>query len=112
MQALIIVLNEVDYLEVIISKFVEIGVKGATIIDSQGMARIIAEHDLPIFGSLRALFNGAHPSNKTIFTVIENEELLHNTVAAVKEIATDAKRPSFGVMFTIPVDSICHLGSQ
>ena len=36
MYALFIVLNEVDYLDTILDKFMEVGVKGATILDSQG----------------------------------------------------------------------------
>ena len=40
-QVLFIVLNEVDYLNDILEGFVNIGVSGATILDSQGMASLI-----------------------------------------------------------------------
>ncbi len=36
MNALFIVLNEIEYLDDILDGFVDIGVKGATILDSQG----------------------------------------------------------------------------
>ena len=43
MLALFLVLNEVDYLDDILAKFVEVGVKGATILESQGMASAMLE---------------------------------------------------------------------
>jgi len=41
MNVLFIVLNEPEYLDAILDSFVEIGVKGATILDSQGMGSAI-----------------------------------------------------------------------
>ena len=41
MNALFIVLNEIEYLDDILDGFVDIGVKGATILDSQGMGSAI-----------------------------------------------------------------------
>lgn len=37
MNALFIILNKPNYLEDLLDEFIEIGVKGATILDSQGM---------------------------------------------------------------------------
>lgn len=44
MYALFIVLNAIDYLEEILSGFVEVGVSGATILDSQGMGSTIVNN--------------------------------------------------------------------
>lgn len=38
MFALFLVLNDTDYLDEILARFVDVGVQGATIVDSQGMA--------------------------------------------------------------------------
>ena len=86
MYALFIVLNEVDYLDTVLAKFVEIGVSGATILDSQGMAGAIVDRNLPLFGSLKTLLDGSRPFNKTIFTVIDTEELLNKTISVVEEL--------------------------
>ena len=109
MQVLFIVLNETEYLDDILAAFVEIGVKGATILDSQGMGRALAtnpDQELPLFGYLRNLMDGAHPYNKTIFTLINTKELADKAVAAVKEIVGDMDRPGIGLMFTVPVGSV------
>lgn len=108
MNILFLVLNEVEYLDDILDVFVDVGVKGATILDSQGMGSALANggKDVPFFGSLRNLIDDARPYNKTIFTVIEDDELLEDAVKAVKDILGDMKKPGVGLMFTLPVGKI------
>lgn len=114
MNVLFIVLNELDYLDDILAKFLEIGVKGATILDSQGMASALSGQgdNLPLFGSLMKLMDGARPHNKTIFTLITEEEILNQTIAAVQEILSSSKSGGTGVMFTLPVKSVCFLNQE
>lgn len=109
MYALFIILNEIEYLEDILTAFVEVGVKGATILDSQGMGSALINNEnrqIPLFGALKRFSDSAHPYNKTIFTVIENEELVDNTIAAVKDILGDISKPGVGLMFTLPIGRI------
>lgn len=109
MNALFIVLNETEYLDDILDGFVEIGVKGATILDSQGMGSAITNsgrgHDA-FFGAIRNFLDNARPYNKTIFTVIEDEEILMQAVRTVKEIVGDINKPGVGMMFTVPVGNV------
>lgn len=105
-QALFIVLNEVDYLDDILAGFVENGVRGATVLDSQGMGSIIANsgsHGVPIFGYLKTLLADALPYNKTIFTVLENEVLVNKAVSVVQEVLRDISGSNTGFMFTVPI---------
>jgi len=107
MITLVIVLNKEEYLDEILSTLVKFKVKGATIIDSQGMGSAIVSGDyqhIPLFGSLRSLINEKHPYNKTIFSVVK-EEILEDLVVAIREIF-DEKKPGIGFMFTIPVGNI------
>ena len=108
MNILFLVLNETEYLDEILDSFVEIGVKGATILDSQGMGSALAsgERSTPFFGALRTLMDNARPYNKTIFTVIEDEEMLARAVRSVKDILGDMEKPGVGLMFTLPVGNI------
>lgn len=109
MNVLFIVLNETDYLDDILDAFVEIGVKGATILDSQGMGSAISNSGRgkdPFFGSIRNLLDNARPYNKTIFTVIEGEYLLQQAIKTVKDIIGDMSKPGIGLMFTMPVGHI------
>lgn len=113
--ALVIVLNDVKYLDDILSSFIELGVGGATIIDSQGMASAIVNgkaQNVPLFGSLKKLLEGSHPYNKTLFAVIEGTELLEKTIKEIQDILFDHKGPGAGFMFTIPVGNIMKLGNN
>ncbi len=108
MNILFLVLNEVEYLDEILDAFVDVGVKGATILDSQGMGSALTNggKDLPFLGALRNLLDDSRPYNKTIFTVIEDDEVLEDAVKAVKEILGDMKKPGVGLMFTLPIGKI------
>ncbi|MGI6641012.1 MAG: P-II family nitrogen regulator [Limnochordia bacterium] len=106
MYALFVVLNQTDYLDDLLENFVEAGVKGATVLDSQGMASAIVnsgEQRIPLFGSLKTLMEGARPYNKTVFTVLESEAMVEKAVAAVQEALKDLPPTGLGFMFTVPV---------
>lgn len=109
MNVLFIVLNEIEFLDDILDSFVDIGVKGATILDSQGMGSAITNSGRgseQFFGAIRSFLDNARPYNKTIFTVIENDELLEDAIKTVKEILGDINKPGVGMMFTMPVGNI------
>ena len=115
MNALFIVLNDVDYLDDILSKFMELGLGGATILDSQGMASAIVNNKIshvPLFGSLKKLLDCARPYNKSIFAVIDNDKLLKDTIKVIQEVMDDHKGPGAGFMFTIPVGNVHKLGGS
>lgn len=109
MNVLFIVLNKPDYLENLLDKFIEIGVKGATILDSQGMGFAMnhgGHGNDPFFGKIRSIIDNSRPYNKTVFTVIEDEETLQRAVNAAKEVFGDVYEPGLGMMFTMPVNNI------
>ena len=83
MDVLVIVLNKTEYLDEILDAFVEIGLTGATIIDSQGMGSAMTDvnnKDEPFYGVLKTMFDDSRPYNKTIFTVIKDDQLLEKAV--------------------------------
>jgi nitrogen regulatory protein PII len=104
MKLLILILNKVEKLEEVLEGFLEVGVTGATLIDSVGMGHILSE-EVPIFAGLRFMFAGAKPHNKTIISVIKNEkeeEILH----LLNTILGDLYEPGTGIVFTIPLDRV------
>jgi predicted transcriptional regulator len=112
MQLLVLVLNKVDSLEDILKGFIKAEIKGATILDSVGMARVLTHDntdDLPLFGSLRMVLNENRPFNKTIFVVLK-EEKVPDAIKAIKDVLGDLSKPDLGVLFTIPLsytEGIC-----
>jgi hypothetical protein len=115
MHVLFIILNDTDYLHEVLATFADLGVKGATILDSQGMASAIIEGDvssIPLFGSLNSLLQGSKKYNKTIFTVIHTDELLEKATAEVQKLLEHTKRGNAGFMFTIEAKNIYKLGTK
>ncbi len=111
MHVLFIVLNKSEFLDDILTEFVKIGIKGATILDSQGMGSALVNNseNVPIFGALRNFLDSSRPYNKTIFTVLNDEELVEKAMQAVADIVGDFRTPGVGLMFTVPIGKIYGL---
>lgn len=115
MYVLFIVLNQTNYLDEILTKFVDIGVSGATILDSQGMASAIVNSNnpgIPIFDIFRNVLDDSRPYNKTIFTVLESKELVDKVVMTVEDIIENEECYNAGFMFTIPIGEAYKLGKR
>jgi nitrogen regulatory protein PII len=113
MELLVLVIDRGDKLDSILSGFVEIGVTGATIIESRGMARQLSEDSTaaPVFAGLQELLAGSRPQSTTVFSVIETQEKLDAAVEMVKEKCGDMTNPGTGILFTVPVSRAVGLAS-
>lgn len=109
MKLVVVILNRIELLEDLLSAFLEIGVSGATVIDSVGMGRILS-HDVPIFAGLRSAFPGTSPVNKTVFMATEDERV-EDILTVVEDVCGDLSRPGTGLVFVVPVETALGLGS-
>jgi len=105
MQLFIFICNQPDKLEEILEGFLEIGITGATIIDSLGMGHILAT-EIPIFAGFRSLLSGASSYNRTVFSVIKEPEKVKAAFDLIEEICGPLSDPGVGIAFTIPVDKV------
>ena len=80
----------------------ELGVPGATIIDTIGMGRVLSQ-EIPIFAGFVDMMAGARPSNKTIFTLVDDDSV-EEISAGVECVIGDLDEPGTGIMFTLSVD--------
>lgn len=111
MELLIAVINQEGRLDDILSGFLELGITGATIIDSEGMGRVLS-HDIPIFAGLQTLTARARPQNKTIFSVIDTDEKMEGALALLQEICGDLNDPATGIAFTLPLNRVTGLAPE
>jgi nitrogen regulatory protein PII len=109
MKLVTIVLNKIELLEDLLSAFLEIGVSGATVIDSVGMGRILS-HDVPIFAGLRSAFPGTSPVNKTIF-VVTDDAMLDDILTVIEDVCGDLTKPGTGLVFVVSVEHALGMGS-
>ncbi len=107
---LVAVLNAPEKLDSILAGFVELGVRGATVIHSEGMGRVLS-HDIPIFAGLQTLINRSRPENRTVFTVL-SADLIDPVVSLLQESCGDLENPATGIVFTLPLDRVVGLATQ
>ncbi|MFQ7800626.1 MAG: hypothetical protein ACLRHW_14020 [Coprobacillus cateniformis] len=84
MQVIFVVLNKIECLEDLLARLKKAGVTGGTIIDSTGMVKSLEESDDSyLLGSLRLFLENPRPDSKTIFFIVNNEqvELVRKTVS-------------------------------
>jgi len=102
MQLLVAVINQPETLDDILSGFLEIGITGATIINSEGMARVLT-HDIPIFAGIQTLITRSRAQNYTIFSVIDDDEKVAAAFAVIQDVCGSMAEPGTGIVFAIPV---------
>jgi nitrogen regulatory protein PII len=109
-QLLIAVINEEERLDEILSGMVELGVTGATIINSEGMGRVLS-HDIPIFAGLEVLASRSRPQNQTLFSVIRDEKV-DAVIALLQEICGDFGVGGTGIVMTVPLTRVVGLAQE
>jgi len=111
MELLVLVINEDDKVEPILSGFLTLGIKGATVVNSQGMARRVNEK-APVLAGLQDLLSRSRPQNTTVFSVIETSDQLEAAMQLIQRICGDLHDPGTGIVFTIPVSRVVGLASH
>jgi len=103
MQILVCVLNKVDALEDILKNLSNHKLHGATVLNSKGMAHILAEsQDFKFMDSLIKLLNPENSESRTFFMVICDEKV-DEAIAVIDEAVGGIDKPDTGVIFTLPV---------
>ena len=112
MQVFVFVLNRTEHLEHLLQEFSDHGLKGATVLDSKGMARILIDSDeMPMFSGLRAILEPERKSSKTIFCVMEDEQVqLARDI--VNRVTGGLDHPDSGIMFAIPTTFVEGLNKK
>ena len=108
MKLFVYILNQQEKLDEILSGFIEIGITGATIIDSVGMGRILSK-DIPIFAGFQSLVSGSRPYNKTIFSVVDSDEKVESALKLIEEVCGSFEESGAGIAFTLPLADVSGL---
>jgi nitrogen regulatory protein PII len=105
MEALFIIMNEVERLNDVLAALRDAGAKGATILDSVGFGRTSIRDlvGLPLIAGLMPDLETTRPHNRTIVTVLDDPEVAEAAIAAVQAVLGDLCCCGKGIMFTVPV---------
>lgn len=107
---LVAIINDPETIDEILAGFIELGITGATILNSEGMGSVLS-HDIPIFAGLQTLISGSRPQNRMIFSVLP-ASLVDSAIELLQEISGDLAKPATGIVFTLPVDRVEGLAPE
>jgi nitrogen regulatory protein PII len=108
---LVFICKQPDKLEEVLEGFLEVGVTGATVIDTVGMGQILSS-EVPIFAGFRSLFRGASTVNKTILSVIDDPDKVREALDIIDEIFGGLDQPGSGIVFTVPIENVRGLAPE
>lgn len=103
MKLLVFVLNNEECLEAVLEAYVEAGITGATILDSEGMGRFLA-YEVPLFADFKDFMKGNKPYNKTILSVVKNQTTVDRLMPILDDAVGGLDNPGTGILFTVPID--------
>ncbi len=106
MKLMVVILNKTDVLDVFLEGLTAAGIAGATIIESAGLAATLAKLDSSFLSaSLRMIFDTANDDNRTIISVIRDDQL-EMVKKVVEATIGDLSKPNTGILFTVPIDYV------
>lgn len=111
-RVLVLVLNRIDRLDSLLDELNRHDIKGATVINSIGMAQALASmEDSHTISSMRAFFSCDREENKTVFMVCD-EATEQRAKQVIRSVVGDLAEPNTAIMFSVPVlsaEGITHI---
>jgi len=102
------VVDDPERAEDVLAAWVELGVPGATILDSTGLGHHIAglgaPDDLPLFPSLESLLRAREESHRTLLAVVNDSQTIDQLVEATEHIVGPLAAPDTGILFVVPIE--------
>lgn len=106
-QMVLLVLDDINHCSSVLDAWEAAGVSGITILDSTGLGRVRAassfRDDFPLMPSISDLMKSREERHRTIFTVVESDDMVDKLIKITQEITGDLESPNQGVLFVLPV---------
>ncbi|KAF0110487.1 MAG: hypothetical protein FD147_1633 [Chloroflexi bacterium] len=107
MYLILFVLHDPDLLRDVLEVWEKAGVCGITVLPSTGLKRLqtqdVLREDLPLIPSLEDLIQQEERLNRTLFTVVNDNEMVDKVVEATQSIVGDLNLPNSGILTVLPV---------
>ncbi len=110
MQLLVAIVNHEEHLDDVLAGFIELGITGATILESRGMGHLLSR-EVPIFAGVRTLSAQSRPENRTLLCVVQDEKA-EAAIAMLQEVCGDLNAPGAGIAFTLPIARVVGLSPE
>lgn len=100
---LIVILHDLDHLSDLLEAWKSINVPGVTILQSIGGFQVEDYLIRSGLSGLLNLFDQEKPRQRTLMSLIDDEELLARAIAEADHVVKGFDRPHSGILFTVPV---------
>ena len=111
MYLIIAVINNEELLDELMTAWLDMGITGATVAETTDLLQLVS-HNIPIFAGFRSLTSGGIIHNKTIFTAIEDRELLDKASDYLETLCHNTEIPHQGIYFVLPLLTFRRLGLE
>jgi nitrogen regulatory protein PII len=111
----VLIVDDIEQCPDILDAWEEAGVLGVTILTSTGLGRIRRaglRDDLPMMPNLHDLFLKEEVQHRTLFSVVETQEMVDKMVMVARKIIGDLDDPHTGFMFVLPVSQVYGFGKH
>lgn len=100
---LLVILDDLKVLPDLLDRWREIGVSGTTILSSLGGYRASSWLERVGLGMLGQGFEADELNQRTLISIIEDDDLLERAIAETEQIVGGFDRPDSGALFVLPV---------
>lgn len=115
MYFILFVLHNAEKCDALLTAWEEIGVRGATIMHSTGLGRLRGSDymdDVPLFPSLEDFTEHEEYFSRTIFTVVDSEDMIDRLVKATELVVGELTQPETGFLVVLPVAKVYGLNKE
>jgi len=113
MYMILFVLHDPNRLNEVLSAWNDNGVSGITILPSTGLKRLQESSglrdDLPLIPSLEDLVEHEESLNRTLMTIVPNDEMVEKVLEATQNLIGDLDLPNTGILAVIPLARVYGL---
>ena len=103
---LIVILDDLRLMPELLQTWKEIGVPGATILESAGAYRASTWLSRVGLGAMDRLFEAEEVRRRTLLVAIETDELLAQAIAEAERVVGGFDRPDSGLLLVLPVAQV------
>ena len=104
---IVVIVTDMEVCHDVIHVWEELGVPGATILDSIGMRHLKERQahrdDLPLMPSLRSMLEQEEFNHRTVFSVVSDEFDVDQLIQRTEELVGDFEAEHTGLIFVVPV---------
>ena len=104
MRLLVAVINHAELVDDVLAGLKSLGIPGATVLESRGMARLLSR-DVPVFAGASELRNATRTENRTVFCVVD-EGAVSEAIRMIESVIGRLDEPGAGIAFSIAVDDV------